>query len=80
MDERTLDVVAREDEVFPEGGTPAAHSVGRGFGAMVRWRTPRPPGTQPDPGPRTTCEVSGKHAVRFHLPSQAVRRQPGGSS
>ena len=67
-DERTLDVDVRKDEVFPDGETLTAHSVKRSFDEMFRWRTPHPPGTQFNLDPRTTCEVTGEHAVRFHLP------------
>ena len=67
-DERTLDVDVREDEVFPDGEKLTAHSVKRSFDEMFRWKTPHPPGTQFNLDPRTTCEVTGEHAVRFHLP------------
>lgn len=67
-DERTLDVEVREDEVFADGEALTALSVKRSFDEMFRWRAPHPPGTQFNLDPRTTCEVTGEHAVRFHLP------------
>lgn len=68
-DDRTLDIKLRPQNRFQDGEPMTAQSVKRSFDEQVRWAAPHPPGTQFNPLPGTTCEVTGQHSVRFHLPA-----------
>ena len=67
-DDVTLEVDVREGERFPDGEPLTAATVKRSFDEAVRWTAPHPPGTHFNLDPRTRCEVTGEHAVRFSLP------------
>ena len=67
-DDRTLDVDIRAGERFPDGEPLTATTVKRSFEEVMRWAAPHPPGTQFNLDPRTRCEVTGYHTVRFHFP------------
>ena len=66
--DRTLEVDVREGERFPDGEPLTAATVKRAFEEVMRWTAPHPPGTQFNLDPRTRCEVTGTHALRFHFP------------
>ncbi len=68
VDDRTLDIELRTDEIFPDGEPFTAAIVERSFQEVMRWVAPHPPGTQFNLDRRTRCEVTGTHSVRFHLP------------
>jgi len=68
VNDRTLEIELRTDEVFPNGEPLTAQTVQRSFQEVIRWISPHPPGTQFNLDRRTRCEVTGTHSVRFHLP------------
>ena len=68
VDDRTLELDIRKGERFPDGERLTAMTVKRSFDEVMRWRAPHPPGTQFNLDPRTRCEVTGLHTVRFHFP------------
>jgi len=68
VDDRTLEVVVRSGNRFPDGEPLTAATVKRAFDEVFRWQAPHPPGTHFNIDPRTRVEVTGEHQVRLHLP------------
>jgi len=68
VDDRTLDIKLRTDEIFADGEPFTAAVVERSFQEVIRWTAPHPPGTQFNLDRRTRCEVTGTNSVRFHFP------------
>lgn len=68
-DDLTLEVELRPENRFQDGEALTARSVKRGFDESMRWAAPHPPGTHFNILPGTTCEITGEHSVRFHLPA-----------
>lgn len=68
VDDRTLEIRVRENEVFPDGEALTVHTVKRAFDEMIQWKAPHPPGTHFNHDPRTTLEVVDEHTVRMHFP------------
>lgn len=68
VDDTTLQVDVRQGERFPDGEPLTAATVKRSFDELIRFTAPHPPGTHFNHDPRTRCEVTGEHQVRFLLP------------
>jgi ABC-type transport system substrate-binding protein len=68
VDDHTLEVRIREEEVFPDGEPLNAESVKRSFDEQMRWAAPHPPGTHFNPHSQTRCVITGDRTVRFLLP------------
>ena len=68
IDELTLEVEIRDDEVFPDGEKLTSKSVKQSFDEMMKWRSPHPPGTQFNHPPGTRMEIVGEFKVRMKFP------------
>ena len=68
LDDYTLEIDIRRDEVFQDGEKLDARSVKRSFDEMMKWRSPHPPGTQFNHPAGTKMEIVDEFTVRMFFP------------
>ena len=68
IDELTLEIEIRDDEIFPDGEKLTATGVKQSFDEMIKHRSPHPPGTQFNHPPGTKMEIVGEFKVRMRFP------------
>ena len=68
IDDLTLEIAIRDDEVFQDGEKLTSKSVKQSFDEMMRWRSPHPPGTQFNHPAGTKMEIVDEFKVRMKFP------------
>ena len=69
INDKTLEIIIRDGEVFPDGEPLTSASVRRSFDEVLKWQSPHPPGTHFNLSPGTRLEVVDQRTVRLHLPA-----------
>ncbi len=68
IDDYTLEIEIRDDEVFQNGEKLDSKSVLRSFKEMMKWKSPHPPGTQFNHPAGTRMEIVDDFTVRMFFP------------